>query len=506
MALDITTNGAAIRRSVDSVLSGRIVWVVFGYEGKTFTLKVVAEGRDKNDMFDMFSPAAVMYGYAKVNKPNALPSEPSKFVFIYWQGECAQEKYRINCAQHGDVVKRFCRTVHVTVQARNDDDLDWNDIIAKVAGVSIPGIPTSQANSLHEDEDNEVVATVGSVYKRVNPAADIPKSTNQRNFWQRQQSGPNVTAPPKSKKPVGWVKPVCPEGDTGESIQARSQALKEARQAEVASVIQSRLKSRSSLDQTNGDPSSTYKKIDPRADIMLARQLSKTSCDDAQDEPVGTTWHRLDAKAEIMAAKRAPIKEWHPDPSIKVGTNYERPDFQSEIRAARANRTNNFTESEALATPSPAPACPAPTMPPAASTHPSMPPLAQTIKAPSLPKQETVHPPPPVPPVEISAETTETRTAENVVREPEANHRLVPSVPIDEPIQAAPVLAPPAATNGGPVAVCLYNYTAGDDDELSFMEGDRIFQVQQIDEGWWLGVNADGQQGLFPANYVELMA
>ncbi|VDP87058.1 unnamed protein product [Echinostoma caproni] len=41
---------------------------------------------------------------------------------------------------------------------------------------------------------------------------------------------------------------------------------------------------------------------------------------------------------------------------------------------------------------------------------------------------------------------------------------------------------------------------------MSFMEGDRIFQVQQIDEGWWLGVNAQGQQGLFPANYVELMA
>lgn len=70
--------------------------VVFGYEGKTFTLQVVAEGnrllilfstslgRDKNQMFDTFSSAAVMYGYARVNKPNALPSEPAKFVFIYW--------------------------------------------------------------------------------------------------------------------------------------------------------------------------------------------------------------------------------------------------------------------------------------------------------------------------------------------------------------------------------------------------------------------------------------
>lgn len=506
MTLDITTNGAAIRRAVDLVLSGETVWVVFGYEGKTFTLQVVAEGRDKNQMFDTFSSAAVMYGYARVNKPNALPSEPAKFVFIYWQGECAQEKYKINCAQHGDVVKRFCRTVHVSVQARNEDDLDWKDIMAKVAGASVPGVPISQANSRHEDGENDPPAVVGSVYKRINPAAEIPKSTNQRDFWERQQSGPNVTAPPKAKKPVGWVKPVCPAGDTGESIQARSQALKEARQAEVASVIQSRLKSRGSFDQTNGHSSSTYKKIDPRADIMLARQLSKTSCDDTHDEPVGTAWHRLDAKAEIMAAKRVPIKEWHPDPSIKVGTNYERPDFQSEIRAARANRTNHLVESETPAIPSSASRSPATNQPLAASTQPSMPPLAQAIKAPSPPRSEDLHHTPPAPPAESTAQKTISPLPENKVIENGADNHPAPPAPVEEPVQPAPVSAPPAECHNGPIAVCLYNYTAGDDDELSFMEGDRIFQVQQIDEGWWLGVNAEGQQGLFPANYVELMA
>ncbi|KAF8563005.1 hypothetical protein P879_11368 [Paragonimus westermani] len=82
------------------------------------------------------------------------------------------------------------------------------------------------------------------------------------------------------------------------------------------------------------------------------------------------------------------------------------------------------------------------------------------------------------------------------------------SEPVCSPSQGVATQPPcvPARVDSGPVALCLYNYTAHEDDELSFHEGDRIFQVQQIDEGWWLGVTADGRQGLFPANYVELVA
>ncbi|VDP38130.1 unnamed protein product [Schistosoma mattheei] len=54
-------------------------------------------------------------------------------------------------------------------------------------------------------------------------------------------------------------------------------------------------------------------------------------------------------------------------------------------------------------------------------------------------------------------------------------------------------------------AVCLYDYNANEDDELSFRAEEHIFDIEQIDEGWWLGRNADGQFGLFPANYVKLM-
>lgn len=50
----------------------------------------------------------------------------------------------------------------------------------------------------------------------------------------------------------------------------------------------------------------------------------------------------------------------------------------------------------------------------------------------------------------------------------------------------------------------MYDYSAADEDEVSFVDGDVIVDVQQIDEGWMYGrVERTGQQGMLPANYVE---
>jgi len=54
-----------------------------------------------------------------------------------------------------------------------------------------------------------------------------------------------------------------------------------------------------------------------------------------------------------------------------------------------------------------------------------------------------------------------------------------------------------------PYAVALYDYQAGDDDEISFDPDDVITNIEMIDEGWWRGT-CRGVHGLFPANYVEL--
>lgn len=50
----------------------------------------------------------------------------------------------------------------------------------------------------------------------------------------------------------------------------------------------------------------------------------------------------------------------------------------------------------------------------------------------------------------------------------------------------------------------MYDYSAADVDEISFLDGDLIVDVQQIDEGWMYGtVERTGDTGMLPANYVE---
>lgn len=51
----------------------------------------------------------------------------------------------------------------------------------------------------------------------------------------------------------------------------------------------------------------------------------------------------------------------------------------------------------------------------------------------------------------------------------------------------------------------LYDYEAAEDNEITLVEGQIITGIQQLDEGWWSGITQDGQEGLFPATYVELL-
>ncbi|KFD58033.1 hypothetical protein M514_01266 [Trichuris suis] len=73
-----------------------------------------------------------------------------------------------------------------------------------------------------------------------------------------------------------------------------------------------------------------------------------------------------------------------------------------------------------------------------------------------------------------------------------------------EPVDSHPLGQPehPMADTGIR-AIALYDYTAGDCDEISFEPDDIISNIDMVDTDWWRGM-CRGQYGLFPANYVEL--
>ncbi|KAJ3221074.1 hypothetical protein HK099_003791 [Clydaea vesicula] len=54
------------------------------------------------------------------------------------------------------------------------------------------------------------------------------------------------------------------------------------------------------------------------------------------------------------------------------------------------------------------------------------------------------------------------------------------------------------------ISLALYDYDAQEPNELSLRENEIITNITKLDEDWWQGMNDRGQQGLFPATYVEV--
>ncbi|KAL0578781.1 actin binding protein [Marasmius crinis-equi] len=101
-------------------------------------------------------------------------------------------------------------------------------------------------------------------------------------------------------------------------------------------------------------------------------------------------------------------------------------------------------------------------------------------------------PPPPLPPPPPPPPPPPAAPAAPVVRETE---------PEPEP---EPQHEPQGEEGQGPRAVALYDYDATEDNELTFKEGESIYDITAASDDWWHGRVADGREGLFPANYVQV--
>ncbi|KAK5117669.1 hypothetical protein LTR62_005092 [Meristemomyces frigidus] len=61
------------------------------------------------------------------------------------------------------------------------------------------------------------------------------------------------------------------------------------------------------------------------------------------------------------------------------------------------------------------------------------------------------------------------------------------------------------AEQGGKMAIAQYDYEKAEDNELELREGEKVTDIDMVDEDWWMGRNEKGETGLFPSNYVELV-
>ncbi|KAL8760869.1 MAG: hypothetical protein Q9184_002957 [Pyrenodesmia sp. 2 TL-2023] len=66
--------------------------------------------------------------------------------------------------------------------------------------------------------------------------------------------------------------------------------------------------------------------------------------------------------------------------------------------------------------------------------------------------------------------------------------------------------ARPDAQTGGKRALVQFDYEKAEDNEIELKEGEYVVNIDMVDEDWWMGENPRGEVGLFPSNYVELVA
>ncbi|KAK3595319.1 hypothetical protein CHS0354_004471 [Potamilus streckersoni] len=561
MAVNLLQHKDALVKAYNDVFkpSSSINWAVFGYEGQSTTLKVVETGDGGlEEMVEELNASKIMYAYCRVVDPNTnLP----KYVLINWQGQGAPETVKFKCANHLKDITNLFHSVHVTINARSEDDVEPDLIMTKVA-------KASGANySFHKEKSKPIEAPlpVGSVYEKTQAHREInPKSRDE--FWAKTEIFHCQLQHFSSKiqtnfKPLTFQKE---EKRRQEELRLQSERQKEQLEKErkEREVREAEEREKQALEKQK---------------MILQQKQAEKKADEVDRTKIKKQWEQEEAKSfeeEDERRKRAEIaaKERTLEASqlsSKGGVNsarsfFQRKASQSEETPAPPSRDappprklkhqfgsqssyeSNPTREPLTSTQSD---ISVPTSPPPTKSYPprqASPPPSQTQTRSYPPRQASPPPREPSPPQrqsspprqpahDVSGPKMKNLLAQNLpprapsddeeendedwedqaaptptavltsgyVEEPteQQGHEPVPEYQVEDnhPNGNIPALGP----EYGLCVRALYDYQAGDDTEISFEPDDIITNVEQIDPGWWTGQGPDGKVGMFPANYVE---
>ncbi|CAD5123369.1 DgyrCDS11726 [Dimorphilus gyrociliatus] len=495
--VDLRTNKNSIEEAYKKVcdVNSGTDWVIYGYEGKTSILKVDASGSGGfEEMAEDLNSGRIQYVYIRVQDPN---SDLPKFVFINWQGEGAPDALKGSCANHVRDISAVLRGAHVSINARNEEDIEEDAILAKVAKSSVSSFRRSDAKFVEEPS-----GPVGTNYTKIRPNQEI--RTNVRDaFWHNQQLE-------EERRKAEEIKRVQQEREALErerkEREERETHIREKQIAEKMKTFTNREKPISvaeeirrlrisSIDQDDEQERASRAKrmqqerTDEARRLISQRSFQSSNTDENTNAPATQTTYNQPS-ADTSSYQR---QDSSPKPEECWEPGLEETDLEKEpIRPS----AQGFEPMRAPMRP-PAPASEplrAPMRPPVQESEPVRRSIPEPEPEPEPVRQSIPEPQPEIQPEELYEDTFT----------PEYK-----TTPADNEYEAAQVSNEPKPASQeasqGLKVKALYDYQATEEGEISFDPGDIITMVSQDYDGWWVGKAPNGQRGMFPSNYVEVI-
>ncbi|KAG1929465.1 drebrin-like a [Pimephales promelas] len=496
MAVNLSKNGPALTAAYNDVVNGKTDtnWVLFTYEGNSNDIRVAEKGDGGlEEMVEELNSGKIMYAFCKVLDPS---SGVPKFVLINWTGEGVKDVRKGVCANHIHSMANFLRGAHVTINARSDDDVEPAAIMEKVAKAS--GVNYNIHKESIQNNNTELIGRVGSVYKKIS-ALDEIQATIRENFWaQAEQDEKNRRLEERRKANEERQRL---EKEQREQ-EARAAEERERRQREREKEInQQRLYEKKQEAANKEQEQGKWEKVEKEHQSPVkAGILGSESVQKANEAASIISQRSINPRELFMKTERSLVESAAPSSPSRPG----------QLRSP-------FLSQSAVSAENPQSESKSPVRLTSVSHVPVFSPVHET---PAFPGKDA-DPFSDDPFVSEQAEEFENEwddsdeeelSAVAGNRENEDVNSIYMNVPLhqnlyDEVGQYFQTSAGEDETghNQNICARALYDYQAADDTEISFDPDDIITGIEMIDEGWWRGYGPDGHNGMFPANYVELL-
>lgn len=550
--INLSTHGKDIQKSYEQVVRGdpSTTWVIYGPDSSK-AYKVAEQGTSFEEFLESFDESQIQFGLARVNPPG---SDVQKNLLIGWCPDSAPIKSRSSFAQNFAEVSRLLKGYHIQVTARDTDDLDRDELLSRVsaaagarysiqsARTNAPSSTSSPAPKAFKPKPAEAPKPAVSKSSpkpeppviKPSPASIAKKEAedewNEPEIEERDFSKNPLKPNTSTYKPIGRVnlQDVIKEEKSRPDPRLEIEQLKEKERLKKDKELDDYLKTKSATYGAKAPtPSSGLKKDNDKVVGGISKAFGtengktpaqlwaerKQKSAGATPEPVSQEeedqkeveqveeevnvsdlkkkFNNLDVEAEKEEEEESKLP--HPSPGLqnafpKITKLSDKHDFESQKPPAFKNGIPSpgiksaFPGSDRSEFPGLEKEEEEPEQEEEEDEE------EEEAPKPSLPSRGAVPPPPP---------------ARNESPAPSLPTRQKEPEPVPEP-EPEPEVEQEEEEEAGAIAIAEYDYEASEDNELTFAEGQRIINIQFVDEDWWLGETEGGDKGLFPANYVTL--